>query len=244
MIKLNDKSVILFQGDSITDGGRIRGLDPNHIMGHGYVFNAASYIGYTYAEKQYEIYNRGIEGDGIDALAARWDADTLAYKPDLLSILIGLKDAMNAGVSVDKAKEDAKKFGEKLNALVETTLEKLPGCKIALLEPFALALQRVWQYHPVEGESDDGFKPHYSINPIACAKTYELKETIGYFQEEVKKAADKNKLIFVPLQDVFDKAVDRVDGCYWLWDGAHPTSAGHFLISERWLEVIQKNIEF
>ena len=28
---------ILFQGDSITDGNRGRGNDPNHILGHGYV---------------------------------------------------------------------------------------------------------------------------------------------------------------------------------------------------------------
>ena len=29
---------ILFQGDSITDGNRGRSADPNHILGHGYVF--------------------------------------------------------------------------------------------------------------------------------------------------------------------------------------------------------------
>lgn len=244
MIKLNDRSVILFQGDSITDGGRVRGLDPNHIMGHGYAYNVASYVGYTYAEKQYDIYNRGIGGDGIDAMAARWETDTLEYKPDLLSILIGLKDALDTNGDIEKAKIASKQFGEKLDALVKSTLAKLPKCKIALLEPFALALQRVWQYQPVEGEADDGFKPHYSINPAACAKTYALKDTIVYFQEEVKRVAEENGLIFVPLQDVFDKAVDRVDGCYWLWDGAYPTAAGHCLISDRWLETVQKEISF
>jgi hypothetical protein len=29
-------STILFQGDSITDGGRSRDNDLNHVMGHGY----------------------------------------------------------------------------------------------------------------------------------------------------------------------------------------------------------------
>jgi hypothetical protein len=29
---------VLFQGDSITDGNRGRSADPNHILGHGYVF--------------------------------------------------------------------------------------------------------------------------------------------------------------------------------------------------------------
>ena len=31
--------VILFQGDSITDGNRGRSSDLNHIMGHGYAFS-------------------------------------------------------------------------------------------------------------------------------------------------------------------------------------------------------------
>ena len=35
-------SVILFQGDSITDGGRWKGNDWNHIMGQGYAFIVAS----------------------------------------------------------------------------------------------------------------------------------------------------------------------------------------------------------
>jgi hypothetical protein len=33
---------ILFQGDSITDGNRGRSADPNHILGHGYVFIIAA----------------------------------------------------------------------------------------------------------------------------------------------------------------------------------------------------------
>jgi hypothetical protein len=33
---------IVFQGDSITDGNRGRSADPNHILGHGYVFIIAA----------------------------------------------------------------------------------------------------------------------------------------------------------------------------------------------------------
>lgn len=38
---------ILFQGDSITDGNRGRNEDPNHILGHGYVFIIAAKYGGT-----------------------------------------------------------------------------------------------------------------------------------------------------------------------------------------------------
>ena len=33
---------ILFQGDSITDGGRGRTADPNHVLGHSYAFSIGS----------------------------------------------------------------------------------------------------------------------------------------------------------------------------------------------------------
>lgn len=37
MMKLSDKDVVLFSGDSITDGNRGKSMDCNHIMGHGYI---------------------------------------------------------------------------------------------------------------------------------------------------------------------------------------------------------------
>ena len=43
-------SVILFQGDSITDGKRGRNPDPNHILGHGYVFIIAAKYGAGFPE--------------------------------------------------------------------------------------------------------------------------------------------------------------------------------------------------
>ena len=54
--KLKDGAVILFQGDSITDGNRGRNTDPNHIMGHGYAFSIASRVGADCPEKRYKFY--------------------------------------------------------------------------------------------------------------------------------------------------------------------------------------------
>lgn len=55
-------SVILFQGDSITDGGRSRNDDPNHFLGHGYAYLISSRLGAELAEKQPTFYNRGLVG--------------------------------------------------------------------------------------------------------------------------------------------------------------------------------------
>ena len=49
---VNIEKIILFQGDSITDGGRMRGKenewDLNHQMGHGYAFLINAILGTKY----------------------------------------------------------------------------------------------------------------------------------------------------------------------------------------------------
>src|SRR5258706_16021761 len=74
----------LFQGDSITDGNRGRSNDPNHILGHGYVFSIASRAGASFPGKGNLFYNRGISGNKITDLEKRWQTDTLDLKPDVL----------------------------------------------------------------------------------------------------------------------------------------------------------------
>ena len=44
MLKLKENDIILFQGDSITDGARGRNSDLNHILGHGYQYILAGQL--------------------------------------------------------------------------------------------------------------------------------------------------------------------------------------------------------
>src|SRR3954463_6527239 len=83
---------ILFQGDSITDGNRGRNADPNHILGHGYVFLIAARHGAEFPAKKLDFINRGVSGDTVSDLERRWQKDALDLKPDILSILIGVND--------------------------------------------------------------------------------------------------------------------------------------------------------
>src|SRR3954453_13824130 len=83
---------ILFQGDSITDGNRGRSADPNHILGHGYAFIIAAKFGAAFAPLNLEFINRGVSGNTVLGLQKRWPADTIALKPDVLSVLIGIND--------------------------------------------------------------------------------------------------------------------------------------------------------
>lgn len=121
---------VLFQGDSITDGNRGRNEDPNHILGHGYAFVIAAASGAARPEKNYVFLNRGISGNKISDLAARWSADTLALKPDVLSILVGIND-VEGGTSIQD-------FELQYDALLSQTQTALPNVRLVLLEPFGL----------------------------------------------------------------------------------------------------------
>ena len=86
---IEENSVILFQGDSITDCGRNR-EDPNN-LGDGYVSMIIAMLSEKYSQYNSKFLNRGISGDRIRDLAIRWQTDCIDLKPDLLSILIGSK---------------------------------------------------------------------------------------------------------------------------------------------------------
>ena len=114
---------ILFQGDSITDGNRGRTEDPNHILGHGYVFNIASKLGAEFPQK-FEFFNRGESGDYTTKLLGRWHKETVALKPDVLSLMIGVNDS-SQGI-------EPKRYEDVMNML----LDDIADTKIILLEPF------------------------------------------------------------------------------------------------------------
>ena len=213
-----DNLIFLFQGDSITDGNRGRNNDPNHIMGHGYAFSIASRVGADFPEKHLNFYNRGISGNKITDLQARWQKDVLDIKPDVLSILVGVNDVDS--IIRQKDVVTAEKFEEVYRSVLTQTRTQLPECLFVICEPFIL---------PVGKVKDDWDK----------------------WENEIKKrqnvAADLAKeynAVFVPLRAVFNKAVARTNPEYWVWDGIHPTVAGHELITREWLKQVGKKLRF
>lgn len=217
--KAKNGTVILFQGDSITDGNRGRNNDPNHIMGHGYAFSIASRLGADYPEKRLNFINRGISGNKVIDLAARWQTDTLDLKPDVLSILVGVNDASsvvldwNPIVSVEK-------YEEVYTSLLEQTKAQFPNITFVLCEPFIL---------PV-GKVKENWEAYHS--------------DIIKRQSMVKTLSEKFDAVYVGFQEVFNKACDRAPADYWIWDGVHPRVAGHELMAREWIKQVEKRIKF
>lgn len=203
---------ILFQGDSITDGNRSRKSDPNHILGHGYQFILASRYGSQEPGLKLNFLNRGISGNRVSDLAGRWQQDALALAPQLLSILIGINDLSH---DFGQNSEGAKQYEEAYDALLARTVAALPTVRLVLGEPFSL---------PV-GKRAEHFDQWSA----------ELKR----YQAAVARLGAKYHAPVVHYQSLFDRACTRAPAEYWIWDGIHPTYAGHGLMAEEWRTTVE-----
>ena len=210
-----DGTTILFQGDSITDAHRDRSrYYPNDTpgLGTGYVYQIVADLLAHSPKENLKCYNRGISGNKVFQLAARWDDDCINLRPDVLSILIGVNDYWHTiGSGYDGTPEV---FKNDLRALLERTKEHLPQVKIILGEPFAVkggsAITKEWQY---------GFPP---------------------YQIAVKELADEFNTAFIPYQKVFDDALQNGPAEHWCPDGVHPSIAGAFLMKDAWLQTFNQ----
>lgn len=216
---LPDQAVILFQGDSITDGNRGRDNDPNHIMGHGYAFCLAARLGADHAQKQYHFINKGNSGDKIVDLERRWETDTLKYQPNVLSILVGVNDAASV-ISAWKPIVKPNLYHEIYRKLLVQALESNENVTLVLGEPFIVP----------------GSRTNDQWNAYA--------EDILQRREIVRQLVLEFNAIGVPYQEVFDEACQLAPENYWIWDGIHPTVAGHELMAREWLKKVAEKVAF
>jgi lysophospholipase L1-like esterase len=213
-ISLAKDDVILFQGDSITDAGRIRdetAANNTKAFGSGYALFAASQLLLDHPDKNLTLFNKGISGNKVYQLAERWDADCVSLKPTVLSILIGVNDfwhMLNGKYdgTIDTYRND-------FQALLKRTKEQLPGVKLIIGEPFAVSgIKAV----------DDKWFPAFL-----------------QYQQAVREIAESVGAVFIPYQEIFNKAQKLAPGAYWTHDGVHPSIAGNQLMAHAWLKTIK-----
>ena len=200
---------ILFQGDSITDAGRDRssGAQPNVAsgLGTGYPLLLAAALLESYPDRRLQFLNRGVSGNKVPDLQARWQEDAIALQPQILSILIGVNDfwhKLSYGYTGTVAD-----FENGYVALLQQTRQALPNVRLVVMEPFVLRT----------GHVDATWFPEFDERRAVAARV-----------------AQRAGATFVPLQARFASAAERVDASYWIGDGVHPTPPGHALIAESW----------
>lgn len=204
---------ILFQGDSITDAGRDRSRHEANeagAMGNGYAYLAMARMLADRPKLGLSIYNRGISGNRVPDLEARWSVDCVELAPNLLSILIGINDLWHKLEGRYSASVQDYEVGYR--ALLNETRRALPRTTIVVCEPFVLRCGAVTERWFPELE--------------------QRRAVAGKLASELGTA-------FVPFQSVFDAALRAGTAPeYWAEDGVHPTPAGHQLMADAWLRVV------
>ena len=209
--------LILFQGDSITDAARSREKD--FLSGHGYATMVKGFIGNSHPEK-YTFLNRGISGNRVTDVYARIKNDIINLAPDYMSILIGVNDVWHEFSYKNGVKTD--KFEKIYTMLIEEVKEALPDIKLMILEPFVL-----------RGTATAQNEDYEDLYPLFRADVEEKAKA-------ARRVAEKFSIPFVELQDKFDAVYNPELPDYWLYDGVHPTAAGHMLIAQEWLKCFEK----
>ena len=205
---------ILFQGDSITDSGRM--LDstagfPNHGLGPGYPSIVTGKLQLAYPGIEFENSNRGISGNNIYHLYSRWRRETLDLAPDMLSLLIGINDS-SLETRTASYGEDPLSFGDVCRALLAWCRKVNPEIRFVLLEPFLLP----------RNEEHETWLP-----------------ALQRRQAELRKIADEFDAVFIDLQRIFDEACQVRPSEFWSADGVHPSLAGHHLIADAWVAKVK-----
>ena len=198
---------ILFQGDSITDADRKK--EDGASRGMGYPNLVAAKLGFDYPNA-YEFLNRGVSGNRVYDLLARFKKDIIHEKPDVLSILVGVNDAWWEIVEQCGTREAL--FETIYDLLIQEVKAAIPNIRIMIMEPFVLR--------------GTAIEEHFE----------EIKAEVALRGAAAKRIAKKHGLEFIALQEKFDEALKIAPAHYWLRDGVHPTVAGHELIAREWIQ--------
>jgi lysophospholipase L1-like esterase len=190
---------ILFIGDSITDANRRGGDGP---YGNGYVSIVRSLLIARYPELRLRFANRGISGNTVRDLAARWQQDVLAEQPDWLAVMIGINDVWRAfGANVHES-VPLPEYRETLSELLHRARAET-GARLVLMEPYVIEPDRS---EPMRSQMDR-------------------------FGAVVAELAGQLDAVLVRTQTAFDRALQHSSSADWADDQIHPNAPGHAIIA-------------
>ncbi|APX32314.1 lysophospholipase [Brachybacterium sp. P6-10-X1] len=195
---------LLFIGDSITDCSRTE--DPDG-LGYGYVRLLAEH--FAAHEPTARVVNRGVSGNKVADLGARFTPDCLEHDPQVVTIYVGVNDAWHRFTQGEDQRVSPQAFEEGYRFLLDQLSATRPAAPVLMVLPFAVDV------------SEEIARLHEDLDE----KVRIIRGLAREFQHPV-----------VDLEEVLQRSwtvghtPPSIAG-----DGVHPTIAGHRLIADEWL---------
>jgi lysophospholipase L1-like esterase len=211
-MKLEQGQKLLFIGDSITDCERSK---PNgeglfNALGRGYVALVDAFLQSSYPELGIRVVNKGLSGNTVRDLKARWQEDVIDQAPDWLVIMIGINDVWRQ-YDVPFIKDWHVYEEEYESTLRELIGQALPKVKrLVLMTPYYL-----------ESNEQDAMR--------AAMDRYGLI---------VKKLGAELGVPVVDTQAAFNQVMMHLYPATLAWDRVHPTQAGHMVLARAFLSEV------
>lgn len=204
-MKIQEKSLFIMIGDSVTDGDHARPIgDAKDGIGHSYVGIADALLGSTYRDLNCRVINAGTNGHTSRDLVARWDSDVLAFSPDWVSIMIGINDIW-------------RQFDRPLDPSWHVYIEDYEKNLITMIERTLPTTKNIVLMTPVFMELNQ----QDAVRMAADA-----------YSAVVKKLAAQYGLLFVDVQAAFDRYLENHHPMSINADRVHPNQLGHTIIAK------------
>ncbi|MCR5279860.1 MAG: SGNH/GDSL hydrolase family protein [Lachnospiraceae bacterium] len=203
-----DGETVLFYGDSVTDVDRKR--EDLYDLGNGYPSKVKKIYDVLFPGNKVTFINKGVSGDRTKDLASRLDNDCLGFKPDFVSILIGVNDAWRKYDSNDPTSPE--EFEKNYRTVLSRIKKELPGTKILIMEPYVLF------------SVPERVVFHEELDPFIVIERKLAREYADYY---------------LCLEGAFAKHIaEGATDSEISEDGVHPTDAGHSIIAYEILKTL------
>ena len=214
-VKIHPNSTLLMIGDSITDCGRVSPAAEivRDSLGYGYVKLIHNMLAATCPRQHIRILNRGISGNTVRNLAARWQSDVLDLKPDWLSILIGINDVWPKfdACQPDEWYVSIDEYASTLERLISKTRLQVKG--MVLMTP-------------------------YCIEPNRADPMRAMMDRYG---DVVRRLAGQYQTILVDAQAAFDCVMTEIHPAVLALDRVHLKPPGHMILAQAFLKALEDN---
>jgi lysophospholipase L1-like esterase len=255
------KMVIVFDGDSITDGlrDRTKRYNNRYLIGQGFPFILSGYLlGKSSADDRdyFKFHNFGMNSETVKHLEARW-VRTMAHKPAIMHLLIGINDIRHAIANYQRTilseEGDATESAAHLDyAPLEIQYQDLfsrardsnPNGTIIVGTPFAypgpFTTRGIHFSHRI-GSTQANSSTHGVISGLDNTNWPVWQDSITTVTGILTKLAAQYKFPLINYQALFDKVIAETSTqpSVWVVDGVHPSPAGHHVMAEEILRVMK-----